>query len=194
MGRKSLKEQRVNEILNAFELCLVNKGLKSSSLDDIAIQAGMARKMLRHYVGNRNELIALGVSRIIERFNSAILEILDSKDTQNRFHNGIDFIFSEAFNDLPETKLVAALLPESLYDDNVKTAVQSIYISFKSGLEQELERFIPYSKMVERERTAYSIMCLAFGGGWMRNIGFDHKLNEQNKRIAISLITQLQDN
>jgi len=34
-------------------------------------------------------------------------------------------------------------------------------------------------------------MCLSFGGGWMRNIGFDHSLNIRNKQIAQTLIDQL---
>ena len=151
----------------------------------------MARRMVRHYVGNRSELIDAGVARIIEKFNITVLEAIDSKDPLERFQKALDYIFSEAFNMLPATKLVAALLPVSLYDEQVQKAVKTLYDSFHLGLDQELSQQFPQADTHLRMQTAYSVMCLSFGGGWMRNIGFDPTLNIQNKHIAQSLVDQL---
>jgi len=191
MGRKSLKAEKVTEILDAFERCVEAKGLQSTTLDNIAEEAGMARRMVRHYVGNRSELIDAGVERIIEKFNITVLAAIDKKDPLERFHKALDYIFSEAFNTLPATKLVAALLPVSLYDEQVQKAVKALYDTFHLGLDQELAKQFPQAETDLRIQTAYSIMCLSFGGGWMRNIGFNPALNKQNKQIALGLIESL---
>jgi AcrR family transcriptional regulator len=191
MGRKSLKAAKVSVILNAFEKCIEEKGLQNTTLDNIADEAGMARRMVRHYIGNRNELINAGVARIIEKFNTTVLAVIDQARPEERFATALDYIFSEAFNQLPATQHVAALLPVSLYDAQVQKAVKTIYDSFQLGLEKELETYAPQSDSRARINTAYSIMCLSFGGGWMGNIGFDPQLNALNKKIAENLIAEL---
>jgi AcrR family transcriptional regulator len=191
MGRKSLKTERVNEILDAFERCLSAKGLQSTTLENIAQEAGMARRMIRHYIGNREDVIDAAVERIIENFTQSIFKTIDQFNHKERFNAAIDYIFSEAFNALPATKLVASLLAVSLYDDQVCKAVKTLYDSFHLGLDLKLKENMPNIPDSLRLQAAYSIMCLSFGGGWMRNIGFDPKLNIQNKQIAHSLIDQL---
>jgi len=191
MGRKSLKDEKTNIILDAFERCIEMKGLQSTTLDNIAEEAGMARRMIRHYVGNRNDLIDVGVDRILKKFDTAIQEAIERGDQNERFDTAVDYIFSEEFNSLPATKLVAALLPVSLYDSQVQKAIKSLYDSFHLGLDNELEKHLPSTDKSKRLQVAYSVMCLSFGGGWMRNIGFDPKLNEKNKQIALELIRSL---
>jgi len=191
MGRKSLKAERVNEILDAFEYCLTKKGLQGTTLDNIAEQAGLARRMIRHYIGNREDLIDAAVERIIEKFTQSVFDTIEKFERNKRFSGALSYIFSEEFNELPATKLVAALLAVSLYDEQVCRAVKTLYDSFHQGLDQELKTHIPNAPEAQRLQTAYSVMCLSFGGGWMRNIGFDPTLNIQNKHIAQSLIDQL---
>lgn len=192
MGRKSLKTERVCQILDAFECCLEHNGLPGTSLDKVAERAGIARRMVRHYVGNRGDLINAAVARIIERFNTSVFAFIDQPAPEARFDAALNYLFSEEFNLLPATRLVAALLPASLYDEQVREAVKSIYDSFHSGLNQELKRHLPDAPEKQRIQVAYSIMCLSFGGGWMGNIGFDRSLNLQNKHIAEELIQQLE--
>jgi AcrR family transcriptional regulator len=191
MGRKSLKTEKISTILDAFEHCVVEKGLQSTTLDNIAEQAGMARRMVRHYVGNRSDLINAGVVRIIEKFQQNVDTVTDHANEAERFDIAFNYIFSEEFNSLPATRLVAALLPVGLYDKDVQLAVKSIYDFFQASLEKELKQHRPLAKKQEIQQVAYTVMCLSFGGGWMRNIGFDPELNLKNKQLASTLIDQL---
>jgi len=191
VGRRSLKEQRITEILDAFEQCLKQKGLQSTTLDNIAQEANMARRMVRHYVGNRSDLIELGVARIIDKFQRSVFNVIDQKESENRIQSALDYLFSENFNTHPATQTVAALLPVSFYDVQVKYALKSIYDSFQKGIDTELKMTNPNADDEKRQRVAYSIMCLSFGGGWMLNLGFDITLNQNNKLIAQGLIEQL---
>lgn len=193
MGRKSLKTERVSQILDAFERCLEHKGLESTTLDNVAEEAGVARRIIRHYVGNRDALIQTAVDRIIDRFSHQVFEEIASYEADNRFDSGLEYIFSKEFNQLPISRLVAALLPVSLHDNHVQQAVKKIYDAFHMGVDQELSLYLPHAPIAQRNDVAYSIMCLAFGGGWMGNIGFATEKNQLNKKIADQLILNLKE-
>lgn len=191
MGRKSLKEERVSQILDAFERCLELKGLESTTLDNVAEEAGVARRIIRHYIGNREDLIQTAVDRLIEKFTQQVFLFINAAEGEERFEAGFEYIFSKAFNELPINRQVAALLPASLHDEKVRQAVKKMYDAFHMGVDQQLAEYCPTAPEKERQQVAYSVMCLAFGGGWMGNIGFSHKNNELNKTMARNLITEL---
>jgi len=191
MGRKSLKTERVTQILDAFERCMEKKGLESTTLDNVAEEAGVARRIIRHYVGNREALIQAAVDRIIDKFTHQVFEVIETSTSDNRFEFGLDYIFGKAFNELPVNKLVAALLPVSLHDERVQHAVKKIYDAFHFSVDQELATHLPNAPEAKRKDVAYTIMCLAFGGGWMGNIGFPTENNNLNKKIAQDLIVNL---
>ncbi len=70
MGRPDLTEQRTEEILDAFERCVGRAGLAGTSLEEVAAEAGVKRSILRHYVGNRDDLIdALG-ARVFAKYRA----------------------------------------------------------------------------------------------------------------------------
>lgn len=193
MGRKSLKEERVNQILDAFERCIEAQGLESTTLDNIAEEAGVARRIIRHYIGNRDEVIQVAVDRIIEKFTQHAFALIDAAEEGERFEVAFEYIFSEAFNALPINRQVAALLPASLHDERVQLAVKKIYDAFHSSVDQQLEAYCPSAPASDRKQVAYTVMCLAFGGGWMGNIGFPHTNNELNKSLARNLIRELKE-
>ncbi|MGO1118683.1 TetR/AcrR family transcriptional regulator [Rhodovibrionaceae bacterium A322] len=74
MGRPSLKAQRSNEILDAFERCIARYGLEGSSLELIAEEAGVKRTVLRHFIGNRDDLIEALAQRLGARYAKELAE------------------------------------------------------------------------------------------------------------------------
>jgi len=81
MGRKSLKAERVTQILDAFERCMEKKGLESTTLENVAEEAGVARRIIRHYVGNRDDLIQAAVERIINNFTHQVFEEIEASQS-----------------------------------------------------------------------------------------------------------------
>ena len=71
MGRPSLAEQRKEEILDAFGRCVAKFGLEGSSLEKIAEEAGMRRSILRHYLGNRDEMVIALAKKVIGEYRSS---------------------------------------------------------------------------------------------------------------------------
>ena len=57
MPRPSMANQRREEILDALERCILEKGIQATSLEYLADKANMKRTILRHYIGNRDDII-----------------------------------------------------------------------------------------------------------------------------------------
>jgi AcrR family transcriptional regulator len=68
MPRPNLSSTRRPQILDAFSTCIARYGLEGTSLERIAAEAGMKRTILRHYVGNRDNLVIETAQRILDRF------------------------------------------------------------------------------------------------------------------------------
>ena len=76
MGRPNLTEIRSAEILDAFERCVARYGLEESSLERVADEAGMKRSILRHYVGNREDLVQGLAERVVTKYRQNLREFL----------------------------------------------------------------------------------------------------------------------
>lgn len=77
MPRPSLKQQRSQEILDAFVRCVARFGLEGATQERIAEEAGVRRTLLRHYLGNRDQMIAALVDHVVAKYD-ALTEGLQS--------------------------------------------------------------------------------------------------------------------
>ena len=66
MGRKQLDAERIPQILDAFERCIMEFGLAETSLERVAKEAGISRTSIHHYIGGREELIKAAFTRFLE--------------------------------------------------------------------------------------------------------------------------------
>ena len=73
MPRPSLKLQRSEEILDAFERCVARYGIEGTTLEKTAEEAGLQRSLLRHNVGNRDDLLNSLVNRFISESRDSLL-------------------------------------------------------------------------------------------------------------------------
>jgi len=76
MGRPSLKKERFEEILDAYEQCVARYGLAGATLEQVARQAGLARPLIRHHIGNRDDLVEALINRFInnsKRYTQAMV-------------------------------------------------------------------------------------------------------------------------
>jgi len=94
MGRKSLAAERQTDILNAFEQCILERGIEGTSFQHIAQVLGLDRKMISHYFGNRETLVDAMTQRIIDTFdthkNKALAKLEESAsvmDLVEAFHS-----------------------------------------------------------------------------------------------------------
>jgi len=75
MPRPSLKTQRSEEILNAYMTCVARFGLEGATQERIAEEAGVKRPLLRHYLGNRDQMIEALNEHVVGTFNALTGEL-----------------------------------------------------------------------------------------------------------------------
>lgn len=189
MGRKNLKEQRSLEIIAALERCIEKRGLEGTTLEQVAEEAGTSRRIIRHYLGNREEMILTAINCIEKKHMESAMEVIGDFQSEARLKSALNYLFSEKFNSLPLNNLLAGLLASAVRgDDMIRGAMERIYNKFQSTIEDELKRAFPKARREDCRRVAFTIMTLAFGSGWMMQIGFSKQLTETNKVTAFKVI------
>ena len=109
MGRPNVKAQRTEEILDAFETCVARYGVEGATLERIAEQAGLARALIRHHVGNRDELLDALVTRFLKKSDQESREFFDQLPAQNRSATMVEWLFDPAYDDSHLIQVVDAL-------------------------------------------------------------------------------------
>lgn len=77
MPRHSLIDQRRPEILEAFARCIGRLGIAGTSLEAVATEAGMRRSILRHFVGNRDDLLIETARYVAKEVERNLPELVD---------------------------------------------------------------------------------------------------------------------
>jgi len=123
MGRPSLANQRTAEILDAFERCIGRYGLEASTLERIAEEADMKRSILRHYVGNRDDLVLALADRVIGKYQKSLNEHLLPTENQNPVDQLLNYLFPAQ----PTSSAESLMVLESL----ITAASTSVWIRNK---------------------------------------------------------------
>lgn len=193
MGRKSLANERQEQILDAFEVCIRQYGLDGSSLEKIAEEAGVKRAIIRHYIGNRDDLIAAAVSRIIAGFQEELTFAIESLTPAELIPALLDHLFcyedNEEISDYDT--LVQALWATKDRDPQTHKQLLNLYHQFENIVLDALNYVFPDSPLEQRQQVAFGIMCLANDTWSMVDLGFDKNRYDYGRFAAETLITTL---
>jgi AcrR family transcriptional regulator len=167
MGRPSLAHIRRPQLLDAYAECLVRYGVEGTTLERVAEVAGVTRGLVRHYLGNRDEVIrALG-----ERVRDRYLEWLgSSKGSVTTIDTLADRLMLEQPPEL--YAVIDALFVEAPRDPHIAATLRQIYQAFERHLSAELAEALPGATPAERRRIGLAMMSFAFVDTDFGAIGF----------------------
>ena len=100
MARPSLHAERKKTIMAAFTRCISKQGLEAASLDEIAKEAGMQRSLVRHFAGNREDLVSQVADYIASEFES----IWQVQGHSHRDDPSDDWLLHVLFSPTPESQ------------------------------------------------------------------------------------------
>lgn len=144
MPRPSLKSQRSEEILDAYMTCVARFGLEGATQERIAAEAGVKRPLLRHYLGNREQMIAALNTHVAGSFNALTSELDDVLASTETSTELIEILFAEDKAIDPRLMLAWQALTASLGDhpDLSKPLLESLS-QFLNVLERTFRRIAP---------------------------------------------------
>ncbi|MEO0448625.1 MAG: TetR/AcrR family transcriptional regulator [Verrucomicrobiota bacterium] len=193
MGRPSKAKERREEILDAFESLIRKHGLEGASMDMIAEEVGCRRGLIRHYLGNREDLVRALVERLIawgrqnipsdwddissEQIKDGILQELFSPPSEEEEHNQL---------------LLRALWMTHERDELTRKLLGELYEEWLQQLCLGLSKAYPESSREAKNQVAYGLICLADGHFSLESLELRKRGLSQVQRAALQLMDCLE--
>lgn len=191
MSRPSLKSQRVAQILDAYEACVVRYGVEGATLKRIAAEAGLARPLIRHNVGNRDDILNAAFQRFLEksdRYTRALIDLLPEND---RVSTLIEWLFSEEDADDNMTRVSNALIAATSQHPEMARGMRDWIQSFIERLAGELEREHRRAAPEAIRAVAAGIAGIYFSVDALSVLGARDYLRAESREAALRLAGSL---
>ena len=161
MARPSKAEERKEQILDAFERCVVRTGLQGITLEKVAREAELPRSLVRHFVGNRDEMVEAVFERFMRRVE-ALWSGLDDRRRRPSIDEMLEFLVKEAFIGGGVGRLASELRYQRNFDEKARAHFKRIFQRAQRFVEDVL-RENGFDDATERREKAFLVLALAFG-------------------------------
>jgi len=194
MGRPDLTEVRTIEILDAFEHCVAHHGLEGSSLERVAEEAGMKRSILRHYIGNRDDLINALAERVVMNFRTGLQEFFTEAAELDRVDRVLAFLFPNQPSGSTESILVVeSLIAAGDKYPNVRMLMLTYVEDLIQQISKELAVAYPAATNQRRWAVAYGLVSICFNQESLAPLELPGKYLKAARTSARILIQSLED-
>lgn len=143
MGRPSNTEQRRKEILDAFGACISRYGVEATTLERIAEEAGLARALLRHHVGNRDEIFDAFVARFFRDSDKSTQQLLDALPSDDRSATLVDWLFDAQLADVDSVRITDALANAATHRPKLRAQLREWLRGFSHDIANVLRDDFP---------------------------------------------------
>lgn len=164
--------ERRRQIVSAFIDLVAERGLERVTLADVAEAAGFQRAQLRHFIGNREDLVLAAVDELARRYEVSAAEMYVSEEPT--IDQLISLLFSdELVYDQPvETAAFDALLAEAVLRPAGRGAVTKGYDMLLGQLASALRREYPGAPIARIRDVAYVVLCLVEQNIILQGLGY----------------------
>ncbi|TDF42168.1 TetR/AcrR family transcriptional regulator [Alteromonadaceae bacterium M269] len=193
MPRPNMVAKRTEEILDAFEQCILEASLEATSLEKLAEKAAMKRSLLRHYIGNRDDIIIALCERYQNYYSELWRQTAEWLPEKNRVEALIEMLFAER----NQTYIDKCIVGEAVYaqakrlDQVRQYQVQAIQQSIQI-LVSELKRAYPNAKGEKQYLIARAILSNYLQSEALLPLNFHEEIGEL-KSVSLMLLKLLED-
>ena len=195
MGRTSVADARRRQVLEAAIRVLATNGLAATTLDGIAAEAGMARGHVRHFAGNRDEILTTAAQ---------LLYFGELPDPDATTHAGsflpagttdvsgaLDYLFGAFAEPGPENVAALAFVDAARTNDRIRAVVVDAYRSSEAELRALLSGVAPRGGDDEVARIASGVLAIAIGTVFLSDLEMSPERTALARRNAETLIEGL---
>ncbi|MEM7030213.1 MAG: TetR/AcrR family transcriptional regulator [Chloroflexota bacterium] len=190
MGRKSLAKERTNQIIDAFEQCIVKHGYEQATLQRTAEQANLNIGMIHHYIGNRDDLLRQMVARLIKKSHDEMAHFAKLVPAKKRLPYLLNTFFS-IDGESDEEQILDALITASGRNPLLRELITDINQVYEKILTDELSQMYPQATPEDCQQVTFSILSLAYGSSLLVDIGGNHHRKRQALQAAEALANGL---
>lgn len=192
MARPNVREERREQILDAYETCVARFGVEGASLEKVARQAGLARPLIRHNVGNRDDLLGALVDRFVSRSEQSVADMIAALPPESASETLVDYLFDPALAD-PQLVLVAeALIAAGQNDPNLADRMRDWTEGFVAAVQSVLSDEYPQAKATDLDAVAAGLTGIYFNIESLTPLGPATGIRNASKRAARLLLGSLE--
>ncbi|WP_371170838.1 TetR/AcrR family transcriptional regulator [Aliiroseovarius sp. 2305UL8-7] len=162
-GRPSNRDERYAQVMQALVRCVARFGLEGASLSQVATEAGLSRPLIRHHLGNREEMISALQDYVLQSFTeqtAALTAALPAKEPSAAL---VELLFSETTGATPDLVLAfAALTARAAEDTDLRAACRESLLRFEATIAETLRKEHPEADAYVVHATAHNITALYF--------------------------------
>lgn len=191
VGRPSLEAVRTSQIVAAASRAIVAYGVNGATLERIAEEAGFRRGHVRHYVGNRADLLDRVIDATIQPYQARTREIACIVDRTERIRALLDHLFGSDWGPAEDTAIFTALLLGAQQDAHLHKRMRAVYEDVRHDIEEILERDIGGPARKRARSVAYVVLCLAYGNTVMTELAVARPGTSMAREAAAAVIAGL---
>ncbi|EEE37709.1 transcriptional regulator [Rhodobacteraceae bacterium KLH11] len=162
MPRPSLKDTRTQQILDAFMRCVARFGLDGSTLARISEEAGVARPLLRHYLGNREEMVQKLLDHVMQVFANRVEELFAALPSSDRTQAMMEALFGRSVYSSENAAVFAALVAASERYGALRDPLQGFVYDFEARVAAEIAHDAPTANTQDINVAAAGITAIYF--------------------------------
>ena len=197
MGRPSVAAERRRQILMATIDCIGTHGVAGTTLDRIAEEAGMARGHVRHFAGNRDEILVAAAREFYfgdedDADAGAAASVPSVLPAEVRsLADAVDYLFGAFAAPGVENAVALALVDAARGLPEIREIVVAAYAGARSRLATLLAAEYPDAASADCRRVAYSVLAIALGYVFMSDVGIPGDPDQSPREDAERLIASL---
>ena len=192
MARPEIKDDRREQILDAFEHCVARYGLEGATLGKTAEVAGLARPLIRHNVGNKEDLQDALVQRFLLRSKTATDELVAFLPGENRLDTLLDILFDPSGTNPQLVLVFNALSAAAPSDPALARQLREWLDDFVERLEDVLAQSCPRAPAETVEAVAAGLTGIYFNVEALYPIGLSERFAKSSKQAAKMLVIALE--
>lgn len=188
MGRRSLVQERRSQIIAAAKRVIATQGLARATQERISAEAGMSRPHVRHYVGNRDQLINDVWSATIDPYVAGIREAVGALD-QRGVDGVLDYLFGPELDRDEDSAVIEAFFTEAQRDPQVHAMAYRSYCDLEEALTRCAKAAVPDLDQAKVDGIGFALLCLTMGASTLTGFPFPKSHRDGARAAAKELLT-----
>ena len=193
MPRPSLKKERRAAILEAYGRCVARFGVEGATLKRTAEEAGLARALIRHNVGNKDKLLEAFLDRFLGAASEETEALFNTLPKNDRLPTMIGWLFDPQHSDAYDLSVTNALITAAIDRPDLAERLKQWNLEFTDALRAELEHAFPNADDDKLEAVATGVAAIYFNVDTLTPLGDTKQLREASEAAVHLLISTLGD-
>lgn len=191
-GRPSNRDERYEQVMQALVRCVARLGIEGATLTEIAAEAGLSRPLIRHHLGNRDDILSALQGYVLKGFADQTDALAAALPDVEPAMAVIDLLFADTDDGDRDLVLVfAALTARSAGDPGLQEACKVFILQFEAVLAQAIRTDVPHLDQASADRAAQGIVALYFNVKSLSPLAMPESWTANAKENAIKLLKQI---